>query len=34
MLALHQYGQRIAMQRFEWTTDDFRREFGKNYLEE
>ena len=34
MLALHQYGQRIAMQRFGWTIDDFRREFGKNYLEE
>lgn len=34
MLALHQYGQRIAMQRFGWTADNFRREFGKNYLEE
>lgn len=32
MLALKQYGQRKAMEENDWTVDDFRREFGKNYL--
>lgn len=32
MLKLHQYGQRLAMERYGWTTEDFIREFGKNYL--
>ena len=34
MLALHQYGQRKAMEENNWTTEDFIREFGKNYIEE
>lgn len=32
MLKLHQYGQRKAMEENEWTTEDFIREFGRNYL--
>lgn len=32
MLKLRQYGQRIAMEKHKWTTDDFIREYGKNYL--
>lgn len=32
MLKVHQYGQRLAMQRYGWTVEDFRREFYKNYL--
>ena len=32
MLKLHQYGQRKAMEENEWTTEDFIREFGKNYI--
>lgn len=32
MLKLHQHGQRKAMEENEWTTEDFIREFGKNYL--
>lgn len=32
MLKLHQYGQRRAMEENEWTTEDFIREFGKNYI--
>lgn len=32
MRELHQYGQRLAMERFGWTVEDFRREFGKSYL--
>lgn len=32
MLALKQYGQKKAMQEQGWTTEDFIREFGKNYL--
>lgn len=31
-LYLHQQAQRAAMERYGWTADDFRREFGKNYL--
>ena len=34
MLELHQYGQRKAMEENNWTTEDFIREFGKNYIEE
>jgi len=32
MQALHEYGQRLAMEKMGWTQDDFRREFGKNYI--
>lgn len=32
MLEIHQYGQRKAMREQGWTTEDFIREFGKNYL--
>ena len=32
MQKLHEYGQRLAMDRFGWSIEDFRREFGKNYL--
>lgn len=32
MQALHEYGQRKAMEEQGWTTEDFIREFGKNYL--
>lgn len=31
---LHRVGQRAAMRRYNWTVDEFRREFYKNYLEE
>lgn len=34
MQHLHEYGQRKAMEEQGWTTDDFRREFGKSYIEE
>lgn len=29
---LHEYGQQKAMEDNGWTVEDFRREFGKNYL--
>lgn len=29
---LHEYGQRLAMEEQGWTADEFRFEFGKNYL--
>ena len=32
MQLLHEYGQRLAMQRFNWTIEDFRLECGKSYL--
>lgn len=32
MQKLQEYGQRLAMDRFGWDEEDFRREFGKNYL--
>ena len=32
MQELHEYGQRKAMEENGWTVDDFRREFGKNYI--
>lgn len=31
-LRVKRYGQRKAMQEQGWTTEDFIREFGKNYL--
>lgn len=31
--ALKREAQRVAMERFNWTTDDFIREIGKNYLD-
>lgn len=31
-LYLHQQAQRAAMERYGWTAEDFRIEFGKNYL--
>lgn len=34
MQRLHEYGQRKAMREQGWDVDDFRREFGKNYLDE
>lgn len=34
MQKLHEYGQRKAMTEQGWTTDDFIREFGRNYLED
>ena len=34
MRYVRQYGQRKAMKEQGWTTEDFVREFGKNYLEE
>ena len=34
MRQLHEYGQRLAMERFGWTEDDFRAEFGKSYIPE
>lgn len=32
MLYVKQYGQRKAMKEQGWTVDEFRKEFGKNYL--
>ena len=32
MLELHQYGQRKAMAENNWTIEEFRKEFYKNYL--
>lgn len=34
MRKLHVYGQKLAMERFGWTEDEFRAEFGKSYLSE
>lgn len=34
MLALKQYGQKLAMYQNNWTKQDFIREFGKSYIEE
>lgn len=33
MRALKKFGQRRAMVRYGWDIDDFRREFGRNYLD-
>ena len=30
---LHEYGQKKAMQEQGWTVEDFRLEFGKNYID-
>lgn len=32
MDALHEYGQRMAMERQGWSRAEFAAEFGKNYL--
>lgn len=32
MAYLHRYGQIKAMRENDWSTEDFIREFGKNYL--
>lgn len=32
MKALHEYGQKKAMEENNWTIEDFIREFGRNYL--
>jgi hypothetical protein len=29
---LKQIGQKAAMEKYNWSVDDFRREFGRNYL--
>jgi hypothetical protein len=29
---LKQIGQRAAMEKYNWSVDDFRKEFGRNYL--
>jgi hypothetical protein len=34
MQRLHEYGQRKAMKEQGWTIDEFRRQFGKNYIDE
>jgi hypothetical protein len=34
MLELKQFGQRKVMQEQGWDTEDFIREFGKNYLKD
>ena len=31
---LHEYGQRKAMREQNWTIDQFRQEFGRNYIDE
>lgn len=32
MQLLHEYGQQLAMEENGWTAEDFRFEFGKNYI--
>lgn len=32
--ALHEYGQRQAMEKMGWSVADFVREFGRNYLDD
>lgn len=34
MRRLHEYGQWKAMRENGWTVEDFRREFGKSYIDE
>lgn len=29
---LHEYGQRLAMDENNWSVEDFRKEFGRNYI--
>lgn len=31
---LHQFGQRLAQEKYGWTVDEFRDIFGANYLDE
>lgn len=31
---LHQYGQRLAQEKYGWTAEQFREIFGANYLDE
>lgn len=33
MQQLHEYGQKKAMEEQGWTIEEFRKEFGKNYLD-
>ena len=33
MQYLHEYGQRKAMQENNWTIEQFREVFGKNYID-
>lgn len=33
MQALHEYGQRLAMNRLGWDKERFIKEFGKNYID-
>lgn len=33
MQALHEYGQKKAMQEQGWTVEEFIKQFGRNYLE-
>ena len=32
MQKLHEYGQRLAMEEQGWTVEEFRLEFGRNYI--
>ena len=34
MQYLHEYGQRLAMERYGWSIEEFREVFGANYLDE
>lgn len=34
MKQMHEYGQRLAMERFGWTVAEFMERLGKNYLDE
>lgn len=34
MQYLHEYGQRLAMERYGWSVDEFRDIFGANYLDD
>lgn len=34
MQYLHEYGQRLAMEREGWSKEEFMQVFGKNYLED
>ena len=34
MERLHRYGQKVAMERFGWSVEEFMEVFGKNYLDE
>lgn len=32
MKKIHQYGQKVAMEKYGWTKEQFIQEFGRNYL--